>query len=152
MTVVGSLNAIAVKAETITGLKRCYGPGGSEGVTGGGTVRPIPRGIDDGPVGIVWLGSSSQEGGNAEALLVEVNLDIWIQADNSGWAYQTLAAFCDLARTAFRSDMDLGGQADRCQMVGWDEPLTETVNNRQFLVLPIRLPTLITRFAADASA
>jgi hypothetical protein len=37
----------------MVGLKRCYS------ATGGGvssTVRPIPRSVDDGPVGVVWIG------------------------------------------------------------------------------------------------
>lgn len=149
MSVVGSLDAIAVKAETITGLKRCYS------ATGGGvssTIRPIPRGIDDGPVGVVWIGPGDTEGGNAEALLVDVRLDIWVQADEAGYAYRTITAFCDLVRTAFRSDMDLGGEATRCQFAGWDEPYAEEVNGRQYLVIPFRLPTLITRFDSDATA
>lgn len=149
MSVVGSLDAIAVKAETMSGLKRCYS------ATGGGvssTIRPIPRGIDDGPVGVVWIGSGTTEGGNHEHVTVDVRLDIWVPADEPGYAYKTLTAFCDLARTAFRSDMDLGGQATRCQFTGWDEPYAEEVNGRQYMVLPIRLDTLITRYASDASA
>ena len=149
MSVVGSLDAIAVKAQTMTGLKRCYSATGS-GISG--EVRPIPQGIDDGPVGVVWIGSGSVEGGNAEFLTITTTLDIWVQAENAGWAYKTVAAYADLARTAFRADMDLGGQCTRCQFMGWSDPETETVNGRQFLVLPIRLDILITRLAADASA
>ena len=149
MSVVGSLDAIAVKAESMAGLKRCYS------ATGGGvssTIRPIPRNVDDGPVGVVWLGSAEVEGGNAEHLIIDVVLDIWVRADDPGYAYRTLTAFCDLARTAFRSDMNLGGEATRCQFGGWSDPETETVNDRSYLVLPIHLPTLITRYASDASA
>ena len=149
MSVVGSLDAIAVKAETMAGLKRVYS------ATGGGvssTIRPIPRNVDDGPVGVVWLGSGDMAGGNAEDLLITSTLDIWVRADDPGYAYRTLAAFVDLARTAFRSDMNLGGECTRCQLVGFNEPETETVNDRQFLVLPIRLDIYITRYAYDASA
>jgi hypothetical protein len=149
MSVVGSLDAIAVKAETMAGLKRCYS------ATGGGVssaIRPIPRGVDDGPVGVVWIGSATTQGGNAEHLVIDARLDIWVQAADPGYAYKTLAAFCDLARTAFRSDMDLGGEAARCQFVGWDEPEAEEANGRTYLVLPLRLETLIVRLASDASA
>jgi hypothetical protein len=149
MSLVGSLDAIAVKAETMSGLKRCYS------ATGGGvssTLRPIPRSIDDTPVGVVWIGSAEMAGGNSEFLIVDVRVDVWVRADDAGWAYKTLAAFPDLARTAFRSDMDLGGQATRCQLTGWDEPESETVNERQFLVLPLRLGLLIVRQASDATA
>jgi hypothetical protein len=149
MSVVGALDAIAVKAETMSGLKRCYS------ATGGGisaSLRPIPGGIDDGPVGVIWIGSASVEGGNAEALLINMVLDIWVQADNAGYAYKTLAAFPDRARTAFRSDMDLTGQVTRCQFVGWDELQSEEANGRSYLVLPLRLDVLITRFVSDATA
>ena len=149
MSVVGSLDAIAVKAETMSGLKRCYS------ATGGGVsaaIRPIPRGIDDGPVGVVWIGSAGTEGGNSEHLVLDTRLDIWVQAENPGFAYKELVAFCDLARAAFRSDMNLGGEAARCEFQGWDEPETETVNDRTYLVLPIRLETLIVRLATDATA
>jgi len=149
MTVVGSLDAIAVKAETMTGMKRAYS------ATGGGVssaIRPIPRGIDDGPVGVVWIGSAEVEGGNSEFLTIHTVLDIWVPAVDSGYAYKTLTAFCDRVRTAFRSDMNLGGQCTRCQFTGWQEPENEEVNGRQFLVLPIQLEVLIVRQADDATA
>ena len=149
MSVVGSLDAIAVKAETMTGLKRCYS------ATGGGissAIRPVPRSIDDGPVGIVWMGNATVEGGNFEHLIVDIVLDIWVPAADPGYAYQTIAVFCDLARTAFRTDMSLGGQCTRCQFAGWSELENENVGGREWLVLPIQLPTLITRYAADATS
>lgn len=149
MSVVGALDAIAVKAETMAGLKRCYS------ATGGGissAVRPIPRSIDDGPVGVVWIGNATTMGGNAEYLVIDMRLDIWVRATDPGYAYKTLVAYCDLARTAFRSDMDLGGEVARCQFAGWDEPETEESNGQAYLVLPLRLETLIVRLAADATA
>jgi hypothetical protein len=149
MSVAGSLDAIAVKAETMTGLKRCYSASG-QGVSA--AIRPIPRGIEDGPVGIVWIGSGRTEGGNSEHVIVDTVLDIWVQAASPGYAYKTLVAFCDLARTAFRADMNLGGEATRCIFTGWDEPETERVNDKDYLVLPIRLETTIVRLADDASA
>jgi len=149
MSVVGSLDAIAVKAETMTGLKRCYSATGS-GVSS--EVRPIPRGIDDGPVGVVWIGSAEGNSGNAEHLLFRPVLDIWVPADNPGWAYKTLAAFIDLAMPVFRTDMNLGGQCTRCEFVGWGDPINETIGERSYLILPIQLEVLILRYAADASA
>jgi hypothetical protein len=150
MSVLGSLDAIALKAQTnMTGLKKCYS------ATGGGissAIRPIPQGIDDGPVGVVWLGSGSGTSGNVEAFVCEMRLDIWVQAENAAYAYKTLAAYPDIAMTTFRSDMDLGSQAARCQLSGWDEPESETVNGRYYLVLPLRLETLIYRQGADATA
>lgn len=149
MSILGSLDAIAVKAATITGLKTCYSATGS-GISS--TIRPIPRAIDDTPVGVVWIGSGSMEGGNEEFIAVDVRLDLWVRADEPGYAYKTLAAFPDLAATVFRADMDLGGQAARCHMAGWDEPESETVNERQYLILPIRLGLLVVRQASDATA
>jgi hypothetical protein len=149
MSVLGSLDAIAVKATTMTGLKRCYSATGS-GVSS--SIRPIPQGIDDGPVGVVWLGSATGNSGNVEVIVMDTRLDIWVQAENAGYAYKTLAAFPDIALTTFRADMDLGGQAARCQVAGWDEPESEEVNGRYYLVLPLRLETLIYRQGSDATA
>lgn len=150
MSVLGTLDAIAVKAEAgLTGLKKCYSATGS-GVSA--TIRPIPRGIDDGPVGVVWLGSAEMASGNAEFLVMDVTLDIWCPAEDAGWAYKTLAAYPDLARTTFRDDMDLSGQATRCQLVGWSDPASQEVNGRTFLILPLQLQVLIVRLAADATA
>ena len=146
MSVVGSLDAIATKAKTMAGLKNAY----SAGIDS--DVRPIPRGIDDTPVGIVRMGEGAMEGGNHEHVVFPVTLEVWASADNAAWANQTLTGFIDKARTAFRSDMNLGGDAQRCQMIGWSELETETVGDRAYLVLPIRLEVLITRYASDASA
>jgi hypothetical protein len=149
MSVLGALDSIAVKAKTMTGLKNCYS------ATGGGvsaSLRPIPQGIDDGPVGIVWIGAAEQQGGNHEFLNMGVRLDIWVQAENAGYAYKTLAGFTDEARDKFRAGLTLGGQVARCHMTGWDEPEGEIVNQRQYLILPIRLDTLIVRAASDATA
>ena len=149
MSVNGSLDALAVRAETMAGLKRCYA------ATGGGisdTLRPIPRGIEDGPVGVVWMGSAEGNSGNAEHLIFRPVLDIWVQAENAGFAYKTLVAFPDLARTAMRGDLTLNGECTRCEFVGWDDPTTETINDRTYLVLPILFEVLITRYAAEAVA
>lgn len=149
MSILGSLDAIAVKAETVSGLKRCYSATGS-GISS--TIRPIPRGIDDGPVGVVWVGSGETTGGNIEHVVIDVTLDIWVRADDPGYAYKTIVGFIDPIRNAFRSDMNLGGEATRCQFAGWDEPQTETVGDRTFLILPVRLDLLVTRYASDATA
>ena len=146
MSVVGSLDAIATKVGAISGIKKCY----SVGVAS--DVRPIPRGIDDTPVAVVWIGSGEMASGNAEAVLMTPVVDIWVLADDAGYANKTLANFIDPARNAFRADMDLGGQAARCIMTGWDDPVTQEVNTKTFLILPIRLEVLIERFASDASA
>ena len=146
MSIVGSLDAIAVKVEAVSGIKRCY----SVGVAS--DVRPIPRGIDDTPVATVWMGAGEGGSGNAEAIIMEPVVDIWARADDAGYANKTLAQFVDLMRTAFRADMDLGGECTRCQMLGWYDPETEEVNGREYLVLPIRLEVLIERYASDATA
>ena len=149
MSVLGSLDAIAVKTETMTGIKRCYS------ATGGGisaAIRPVPRSIDDGPVGIVWVGSGRTEGGNAEDLLVEVSLDIWVPAVDPGWAYQTIATFFDLLGAIFRTDMNLGGECTRCQWMGWNEIENENVGGREWLVLPVQLEVLVNRYGADATS
>jgi hypothetical protein len=125
-------------------LKRCYSASGS-GISS--AIRPIPRSVDDGPVGVVWMGSGSTEGGNHEHVLCDVTLDIWVQADNPEYAYNLLVQFPDLARSTFRSDMTLSGEVTRCQFTGWDEPYVEYVGDRTFLVLGIRLSTLIVTYS-----
>lgn len=146
----GALDAIAVKARTMTGLKECWAATGS-GVSS--TLRPIPMRLDDGPVGMVEMGTADVVGGNGEALVANVTLSIWASAgQNAGYAYRTLAAYPDIALTTFRADLDLGGEVTRCIVRGWDELETETVNNAAWLVLPIRLEVLINRFAHDSTA
>lgn len=149
MSVLGALDAIAVKAKTLTGLKECWTATGS-GVSA--TLRPIPQRLDDWPVGVVWIGSGEMVGGNAEALVFTPTLDVWVSAKDAGYAYKTLAAYPDLAMSTFRQDLDLGGEATRCIVRGWSELETETVNNAAWLVLPIRLEVLIYRLAHDATA
>jgi hypothetical protein len=146
MSTVGSLDAIATKVGSIAGIKRCYGVGASS------DVRPIPQGIDDPPVAVVIFDGAEQASGHAEALVLSVTVDIWARATNAGYANKTLLTFIDLARTAFRADMDLGGECTRCSMVGADALQPEDVNGQQYLVLPIRLEVLIERFASDATA
>ena len=145
MSVVGTLDAIAVKANGIAGLKQAYAVGVS-------VARPIPRNIDDTPVATVWIGAGEMEGGNAEHVTFYPTLDIWCAAENAAWANKTLTQFIDLARTAFRTDMNMGGEATRCHMVGWGEPEVEDIGERTFLVLPIQLSVLITRYGADATS
>ena len=149
MSVLGALDAIAVKAKTMTGIKEVWTATGSAVST---TLRPIPSRLDDGPVGVVWIGAGDMVGGNAEGLVFNPTLDIWVQARDAGVAYKTLAAYPDIAMTTFRADLDLGGQVTRCIVRGWDELETETVNNAAWLILPIRLEVLILRLAHDATA
>lgn len=143
----GALDAIAAKASAnMSTLKNAYAYGTSD------SVSPIPRGVDDTPIGIVRRGSGDMQGGNHEHVLVQVTLEVWVAADNAAWAYRKVNDCIDEARTAFRSDMNLGGDVQRCQMVGWDDDQSETIGDRTYLVLPIRLEALITRYAADATA
>lgn len=146
MSIVGSLDAIATKIDAVTGIKRAY----SVGVAS--DVRPIPRGIDDTPVAVVWMGGGEGGTGNYEVVLMSPVVDIWAAADDAAWANRTLANFLDPVRNAMRSDMNLGGECTRCVMTGWDDPTTETVGGRAYLVLPIRLEVLIERFGSDATA
>jgi hypothetical protein len=149
MSILGSLDTIAVRAKTMAGLKECYA------VTGAGIsddLRPMPRGIDDGPVGLVWLGSADMASSVAEHLVVDVTLDLWAQADDGGYAYKTLSAFPDLARGVFRQGMTLDGESTRCQLVGWDGIQTETAGDRAYLVLPLRLQVLLVRYGAASAA
>ena len=92
MSIVGALDSIAVKVETLAGIKRCYSATGS-GVSE--NIRPIPRGIDDGPVAVVWVGSADVEGGTHEGLSIDMRVDVWVQAEDAGWAYKTLTAFLE---------------------------------------------------------
>jgi len=147
MSVVGSLDAIADKAQdNMATLKRAYAVGVAA------DVNPIPRGIDDTPVGIVRIGAGQMESGNHEHVVFPVTLECWAAADNPAWANDVLMDCIDEARDAFRADMNLGGEAQRCQMVGWDELENQTVGDRTYLILPIRLEVLITRHGHDATA
>lgn len=146
MSTVGSLDAIATKVDAVTGIKKAY----SVGVAS--DVSPMPRGIDDGPVALVMLRGASQASGNAEALLLDVGVDVWVPADNAGWAHKTLVQFVDLFRTAFRTDMNLGGQCTRCSMLGFGDVTSEVLGERTWLIMPFDVEVLIERFAADASA
>ena len=146
MSTVGSLDAIATKVDAITGIKKAY----SVGVASG--VAPIPRSIDDGPVAMVMLRGASQASGNAEALLLDVAVEVWVQADSAGYANKTLLQFVDLMRTAMRTDMNLGGECTRCSLVDIDALDAQTVNDRNWLILPFVLEVLIERFDSDATA
>lgn len=146
MSIVGSLDAIATKIGAVAGIKRAYAVGVAS------DVRPIPRSIDDTPVAIVWMGAGEGGSGNYEVVLMTPTVDIWVAADDAGYANKTLARFLDPVRASFRSDMTLGGECTRSQMTGWDDPTTETVGDRSFLVLPIRAEVLIERLGTDASA
>jgi hypothetical protein len=147
MSLTGALDAIAAKAKTgMSNIKNAYAVGTDDGVS------PIPRGIEDTPVAMVRLGSGDMQGGNHEHVVFGVTLEVWAAADNAGWAHKTLTGCIDQARTTFRADMDLGGDVSRCQMLGWDGFDSQTIGERTYLILPIRLEVLITRYASDASA
>ena len=143
-SVLGALDAISVRAATLTGLKACYTATGS-----GLATATFPQGVDDGPVGYVWLGPGQMQAGNAETVIFTAMLDIWSRATDIGTAYKALAAFPDLAYVLFRTDTDLGGQVDRCLMTGWDEPQGREDNGGQpYLVLTIRLEVLLMNFGS----
>lgn len=147
MSLTGALDAIAAKAKaSMSSVKNAYAVGTDAG------VDPIPRGIDDTPVAMVRIGSGDMQGGNHEHVVFNVTLEVWAAADNAGWAHATLVGCIDQARDTFRADMDLGGDVSRCQMTGWDSFDSQTIGERTFLILPIRLEVLITRYASDASA
>lgn len=146
MSVVGSLDAIATKVDAVTGIKKAY----SVGVAA--DVSPIPRGVEDGPIAVVILRGATQASGNAEALLLDVAVEVWVQADNAGYANRTLLQFVDLMRTAFRTDMNLGGECTRASLAGVEGLDAQTVNERTWLILPFAVEVLIERYASDATA
>ena len=146
MSIVGSLDAIAIKVEAVDGIKRAYSLGLASG------SRPIPRNIDSTPVATVYMGGAEGHSGNFEAVLMSPTVDVWMIADDAGIANKTLAQLLDPLRNAFRVDMNLGGECTRCEMVGWDEPSPQQVGDRTFLVLRVRLEVLIERFGSDATA
>ena len=146
MSIVGSLDAIAVKVEAVSGIKRAYSVGVAT------DARPIPRNIDTTPVATVYMGSGEGGSGNFETVLITPTVDVWASGDDAAYANKTLAQLIDPLRDAFRSDMNLGGECTRCQMVGWDAPAAQTVGDRTYMVLPVRLEVLIERFGSDATA
>lgn len=146
-SVYGSLDAISAKAKTVIGIKECYTATGS-GVSDAG--RPIPLSIDDGPVGVVWCNPTNLlEAGNAETIVFEVTLDIWVPASDIGAAFKLLAPFPDRIIAAYRNGISLGGQADRCLLSGWGRPAGAEWSGKPCLYWPFTFEISIFNFSGD---
>ena len=145
-SVLGALDQMAVVIATISEIKACYTATGS-GVSS--ASRPIPQSIDDGPVGVMWIGSAQLQAGNAEVLLFRPTCDVWVRATNAGFANKSISAMPDRFIAKFRTNLGLADNVTRCLMTGWDEPFIETSNKQEYLVLPITFELLILHFAHD---
>ena len=132
------MDAVAVRAATLTGLLACYSAAASsEGAT------MIPRSVDDSPVGIVWFDGDTVEAGNYEVVVIQLELQIWVSAaDDIGEAYKTIIPFRDRARVLFRTDTDSNATAVRVLWTGTGAVDVEEVHGKNFLTMPIQLEAL----------
>ncbi len=132
------MDAVAVRAATLSGLRACYSAAASvEGAT------MIPRSVDDSPIGIVWFDSDTVEAGNFEVIVIQLELQIWVSAvDDIGEAYKKIIPFRDRARVLFRTDLDANGTAVRVMRTGTGSVAESEVHGKQFLVMPIQLEAL----------
>lgn len=120
------------------GLRAAY----SAATTGeGGAI--IPRDVDDWPVAIIWTAGGDLTAGNGpEPIVHQLEAQIWCNATDAAFAYQTLIPFVDRSRVLFRTDLSAGGNAVRVLMTGYGAPDTEEARGKPFLILPIYLEAL----------
>ena len=132
------MDAVAVRAATLTGLRACYSAASSpEGAT------MIPRSVDDSPIGIVWFDGDTVEAGNFEVAVIQLELQIWVSAVNDiGEAYRKIIPFRDRARVLFRTDLDANGTAVRVLWTGTGAVDVEEVHGKPFLTMPTQLEAL----------
>lgn len=129
------LDALAVKVDAITGIKRAYGSG-----AGSSAVATLPPDIADGPVALVMYdGFTLEIRGSYERVAHRFVVRIYVNGSDVGYAYKTLMPFPSLFITAFRTDVDMGGTCQEAAITGGDAPVPEEVNGKPMLVLPIRV-------------
>jgi hypothetical protein len=121
------------------GLRAAYSAGST---TQGATI--IPRSVDDWPVAIVWAaGGQVQAGNGPEPILHAIEVQIWCNAAEAAFAYQTLIPFVDRCRVLFRTDVDANTTALRVLMTGYDQPeQDDSTDGKPFLILTVHLDAL----------
>lgn len=141
MSITTLMDYIAERARTeVTGLLNCYSAGAGDP----DDAHFIPPDIDDGPVGIVMLGSSEAEAGNDETEVHSVYIRVWVPCPPEAidWAMQQLTPFPERFKAAFRTDITQGGTATRCLYRGYDEPDVDQGWGKQYLTIDIRFEVL----------
>lgn len=129
------LDALAVRAGAVTGIKRAYGSGAADS-----SVAVLPDAIVDGPVAVVtWEGSTLITQASIEDLEHRFLIRVYINDQGSGQAFKVLLPFVSRFVVALRSDRDLAGTCSFSGVEGADAPESVDLGGRSFLVLPIRV-------------
>lgn len=131
------MDRIAVRAASLSGLKAAWSAASS---AEGATI--VPRSVDDWPVAIVWADGGALAAGNHEGFVHDIELDIWVNATDIGYAYKTIVPFVERCRVLFRTDLDANATATRVEMTGYGAIETDEAHGKPFLILPIRLEAL----------
>ena len=128
----------AASSSGTPGLKAAFSAGST---TEGAGI--IPRSIDDWPVAIVWAAGGDLTAGNGpEPFFHQLEAQLWCNATDAAYAYQTLIPFVERCRVLFRTDMDANSAATRVLMTGYTAPEVDEAHGKPFLVLTIRLEAL----------
>lgn len=142
MSITTLMDYVAARARTeVPGLLNCYSAGAGDPAA----AHFLPPDIDDGPVGIVMLGSSVAEAGNDETEVHSLYVRVWVPCPSSSevdWAMQQLVAFPERFKVAFRTDITQGATATRCLYRGYDEPDVDQGHGKQYLTIDVRLEVL----------
>lgn len=135
MSIEAIVDAAAVKAATVTGIKAAYGS--SAGDT---SVRPLPSGIADGPIAVVmWTGTEVIVPTTFEALEHELVVWVYVSGADEGYAYKTLLPFVARFIAAWRTDRDLGGTCVESWVSRVDAIEPAEMNSREYVRLPVRV-------------
>lgn len=134
MSVEGIADALALRAETVAGIKKAYAVGANP------AVAKLPSQIADGPVCLVmWDGTTVNNGSSFEDLEHRYVLHIYVAATDEGFSYRTLVPFVSLFNAAMRTDRDLGGACTWASLEGADALEATEINGRPYNRLPIRI-------------
>jgi hypothetical protein len=134
MSLEAIVDAAALKAGTVTGIKRAYGTGN----TAGGNV--LPRDIADGPVAIVlWDTTDVIIPTTFEELEHHLLIHVYVPGVDQAYAYKTLVPFVSRFVTVWRLDRSLGGACVESFVDGADGIGAVTVNDKPFSRLSIRV-------------
>ena len=129
------LDAVAVKAATVTGIRKAYGSG-----AGSSAVATLPSDVADGPVALVlYDGSEMEIPGGYERIAHRFVVRVYVNGADTGYAYKTLLPFVSRFVAAWRTDSDLGATCQFSQLMGADQLDAEEVNGKPYLVLPVRV-------------
>ncbi len=132
------MDAVAVRAAAgLSGLKACYSAGSS--VEG---ADIMPNNIDDWPIGVVLFMGDDAEAGNFESIVIDLDLVIWVNAQDFGYAYKTIIPYRDRGRVLFRTDIDANGTAVRVLWKGTSAVEVDDAHGAPFLTMSLHLEAL----------